>query len=124
MNVQSQNDITLEEHGSVVTLDMKGDINSYSEPFLMKAYEDATERGARKILIKVDSEGYVDSGGIAVLIQILALADSAKQTIAFTGLTKQIKKIFKMVGITRYANVYDSVENAVLTLTVESDRKS
>ena len=55
----------------------------------------------------------VQCGGIAVLIQILAQTKKNKQQISITGLSEHFKKIFNMVGITKFAKIYDSVEAAL-----------
>jgi len=70
--MQNKNEITLERQCSVVIFNIQGDITSFSEPFLNKAYAEANDQGASKILLNVDDGTYINSGGIAVLIQILA----------------------------------------------------
>ena len=110
---QHSNDINLEQHGAVTLFDIQGDLTSFSEPFLSEAYQNANTQGANKILLKIDKEAYINSGGIAVLIQILALSKRNNQNIGITGISDHFKKIFGMVGITKFADIHESVENAL-----------
>ena len=110
---QHSNDINLEQHGAVTLFDIQGDLTSFSEPFLSEAYQNANTQGANKILLKIDKEAYINSGGIAVLIQILALSKRNNQNIGITGVSEHFKKIFGMVGITKFADIHETVENAL-----------
>jgi anti-anti-sigma factor len=98
--MQQEIEIRLERLGSVTLFDIKGDMTVVSEPFLEEAYKNANDQGANKILLKFDQDAYINSGGIAVLIQLLAETNKNNQQIAITGLSNHFKKIFNMVGIT------------------------
>ena len=113
VDVLHRNRVRLEQHGSVTLLDIQGDITAFSEPFLNEAYKNAGNQGTSTILLKTERDIYINSGGIAVLIQILAQARQNNQPIGITGMSDHFKKIFRMVGITRFAKIYDTVEEAL-----------
>ena len=114
--MQNKNDIKLEKHGAVMLLDIEGDITAFSEPFLNEAYKNANDEGVGKILLRVGTDAYINSGGIAVLIQILAQTKRNNQTIGITGLSDHFQKIFKMVGITKFATIHSTTEEALEAL--------
>lgn len=116
--MQQENEIRIERHGAVTLLDIKGDITSFSEPFLNDAYKSANEQNTGKILLKFEKSAYINSGGIAVLIQILAQTKRNNQNIGITGLSDHFEKIFHMVGITKFAKIHDTVENALKAMSV------
>jgi anti-anti-sigma factor len=118
--MQNENKITIEKQAEVTILEIQGDVTAFSEPFLNDAYQTASNQGANKILLKMDQQAYINSGGIAVLIQILAQTKQKKQRIGITGISEHFKKIFNMVGITKFANIYTTVEDALETLSAES----
>jgi anti-anti-sigma factor len=107
------NEISFEHHGAVTLLDIQGDITSFSEPFLTEAYQNANDQGASNILLKIDTDAYINSGGIAVLIQILAQTKQNNQKIGIAGVSAHFKKIFSMVGISKFAKIHDTVESAI-----------
>ena len=108
-----ENEITVETQGPVTLFDIQGDVTSASEPFFNEAYHNADIGETSKILLKFDENAYINSGGIAVLIQLLAETNRNKQKIAITGLSDHFKKIFRMVGITKFATIYSSVDEAM-----------
>ena len=107
------NEITFEHHGAVTLLDIHGDITSFSETYLTEAYQNANDQGAGKILLKIGTDAYINSGGIAVLIQILSQSKQHNQKIAITGVSNHYKKILRMVGITKFAEIHDTVDSAI-----------
>ena len=107
------NEINSELHGAVTLLDIHGDITSFSEPFLTEAYRNANDQGASNILLKIDTDAYINSGGIAVLIQILSETKQNNQKIGIAGVSDHYKKILSMVGITKFAETHDTVEGAI-----------
>jgi len=111
--MQPKNEITTETRDAATLLRIKGDVTVFSEPFLKEAYLGATRQGANRILLVFDKESYINSGGIAVLIQILAEARKRSQVVGITGLSEHFKKIFNMVGITKFAKIYGSVEEGL-----------
>jgi anti-anti-sigma factor len=117
VEMQYTNEIKLEQRGSVTLLDIHGDITGFSEPFLNEAYKNADNQGASNILLKTERDIYINSGGIAVLIQILAQTKQNNQLIGITGISDHFKKIFSMVGITKFAKIYDTVDEALEKMT-------
>jgi anti-anti-sigma factor len=111
------NEIEIESLETVTVLDIKGDITAFSESSLGNAYQKVCEQGAGRIVINIEKEAYINSGGIAVLIQILAQTRRNDQRVAISGITEHFKKIFNMVGITKFAEIFDSTEAAVQALS-------
>ena len=115
--MQKEIEIRLETHEEVTLFDIKGDMTIVAEPFLEEAYKNASAQGTSKILLKFDQDAYINSGGIAVLIQLLAETRRNNQQIGITGLSDHFKKIFSMVGITKFARIYNTVEEGLENLS-------
>ena len=110
--MQPGNEITFETHDAILVLDIRGDITTASGPALNQAYKEACDRNAKYILLKIEKSAYVNSGGIALLIQILVQTQKNDQVIAVTGVSDHFKKIFQLVGITKFATIYESLDEA------------
>jgi anti-anti-sigma factor len=115
--MQEVNEIKLETQNAVTIMDIQGDVTAFSEPFLNEAYRNASDQGAQKILLKFDTNAYINSGGIAVLIQVLAQTQKNNQVIGIAGISDHFQKIFHMVGITKFAKIFNSVEDALQQMT-------
>jgi anti-anti-sigma factor len=111
--MEQQTQIALETVGDVTLFDIKGDVTALSESFLNEAYEKAIEQGVSKILLRFNKDAYINSGGIALLIQVLAETQKNNQKTAITGLSDHFKKIFNMVGITKFAKIYNTLDDAL-----------
>jgi len=117
--MQHNNEIKLEKKGGVIIFDIQGDLTSFSETSLNEAYQKVNDQDARKILLKIEEDAYINSGGIALLIQMMAQIKRNNQFVVITGISEHFKKIFSMVGITKFAKIYDTMEAALEAMAIE-----
>jgi anti-anti-sigma factor len=116
--MQPTNQFQLEQQNDVTLMHIQGDITAQSEPAINEAYKTADEQGAaQKIIIQFEEDVYINSGGIAVLIQILAHTHKKNQQIGIAGLSDHFKKIFNMVGISKFAGIYDTIEDGIAAMS-------
>jgi len=111
--MEVQNEIKVEKRGDVTLFDVSGDVNRFSEPFFKDAYAQVDSQETKQILLKFDEKTYFNSEGIKVLIQLLAETNRKQQQVGIVGLSDHFKKIFRMVGITKFAAIFDSVTEAL-----------
>ena len=90
-----------------------GDISSASKDTILGAYH-SLNGAARNVLLDFTGVDYINSSGIAIVIQMLLEAGQAgTQTIGIFGLSPHFQKVFTMVGINKYA-ILHADENAAL----------
>lgn len=88
---------------SVAVLAFTGDISSTSKDAILEGYHDLGQ-AAHKVLLDFKGVEYINSSGIAIIIQLLLEAHKAGQrTIGIVGLTPHFNKVFTMVGVAKYA---------------------
>ncbi len=122
--MEVQNEIKIEKRGDVTLFDVSGDVNRFSEPFFKDAYAQVDSQETRKILLMFHEKIYINSEGLKVLIQILAETNKNQQQVGIVGLSEHFKKIFRMVGITKFAKIFDSVKEAMESLTGSAEGSS
>ena len=105
--------VTVRTRGDVSIIDIKGDVTAQTGAPIEETYQKVTAGGATKLLLCFDKDSYINSGGIAVLIGIVSEGRKQGQVIRMTGLSAHFRKIFDMVGLTRYAQVFQSEETAL-----------
>ena len=88
----------------VNVLRFSGDISSTSRDSVLNAYGKVAKD--RPVLLDFCHVDYINSSGIAVVIQMMMAANKAGQEICAFGLTPHFQKVFTMVGITKYAKLY------------------
>jgi anti-anti-sigma factor len=103
--------------GSNVTiLAFSGDIASTSKDAIMEAYHGLTS-SASKVLLDFTGVDYINSSGIAIIIQVLLEASkSGERTIGIFGLTPHFNKVFTMVGVAKYATMSPDEATALAAL--------
>ena len=111
--MKENTDIKLLLQGDAAIMNIRGDITSYSESILKATYQQTLDQDARKVILKIEKSAYINSGGIALIIQTLYQTKENKQIAAIAGVSEHFKKIFDMVGITKFAEIYDTVEDAL-----------
>ena len=68
------------------------------------------------ILLDFSGVDYINSSGIALVIQLLIEASNSGQKVYAFGLSAHFTKVFTMVGITKYANLYATQAEALAAL--------
>ncbi len=111
MNKEIEVSISGKEEVSIINI--RGDVTAISGEAIEKAYQKVTQEGSKKILLYFDKEDYINSGGIAILIGIASESKKNGQVIRITGLSDHFQKIFSMVGLTKYTQIFPTEESAL-----------
>jgi anti-anti-sigma factor len=106
--------------GDVSVIDIRGDVTALAGQPIEDAYAGVSAAGAKKILVVFAADCYINSGGIAVLIGVLAQTKKKAQVVRITGLTPHFQKIFAMVGLTKYSQICPSEQAAVADLNASA----
>jgi anti-anti-sigma factor len=106
-------EISISKKNDVSIINIKGDVTAITGEAIENAYQKVSTEGAKKILLYFDKDDYINSGGIAILIGIASESMKNKQKIRITGLSSHFQKIFHMVGLTKYTEIFPSEESAL-----------
>jgi anti-anti-sigma factor len=106
-------EVTTETRGEVAVIGIKGDVTAITGESIEAAYQQVSTDGVRKVLLRFSEDCYINSGGIAILIGIASESRKKEQTVRITGLSPHFEKIFDMMGLTKYTEIYPSVEAAL-----------
>jgi anti-anti-sigma factor len=110
---KEKNEIHLRTEKNVTIMDIQGNVTSRSESFLSEAFEKASAEEATQIVVSFNENCSINGGGIAILIQLLSNSQRNNLEVAITGLSDNFKKVFEMVGITKFARIFDNQEDAI-----------
>lgn len=100
----------------VAVLRFEGDIASTSKDAVLGVYQSLPKESSRLVLLDFTSVDYINSSGIALIIQLLIEASRSAQTVCAFGLSAHFTKVFTMVGITKYARLFPTEGEALATL--------
>jgi len=100
----------------VTVLRFEGDIASTSKDAVLGAYQALPKSTVKLILLDFTKVDYINSSGIALVIQLLIEAANSGQKVCAFGLSAHFVKVFTMVGITKYAGLYPGQAEAMAAL--------
>jgi anti-anti-sigma factor len=106
-------EISLSNKNDVSIIHISGDVTVNTGEAIEDAYQKVSSDGAKKILLYFDKESYINSGGIAILIGIVSESRTKDQKIRTTGLSEHFQKIFHMVGLTKYTEIFPTEDSAL-----------
>lgn len=105
-NKVTQQQLTGASGQQITCLRFVGDVSSASKDAIVGTYQALDKASHKQILLDFKGVEYLNSSGIALVIQVLMEASKSGQTISICGLTPHFNKVFTMVGITKYAALY------------------
>ena len=100
----------------VTVLRFEGDIASTSKDAVLGTYQGLPKETAKLVLLDFTKGDYINSSGIALVIQMLIGAANSGQKVFAFGLSPHFTKVFTMVGITKYAGLFPSQPEALAAL--------
>ena len=100
----------------VAVLRFEGDIASTSKEAVLGTYQALPKQTAKLVLLDFSKVDYINSSGIALVIQMMIEASDSAQKIYAFGLSAHFTKVFTMVGITKYAGLFPTQAEAMAAL--------
>ena len=105
--------VSTSQEGDVAVINIKGDVTAVTGQVIKDAYQIDSVSGSRKVLLAFDKDCYINSGGLAFLIDIASECRKKDQKIHTSGLSEHFQKIFHMVGLTRCMSIFDTADSAM-----------
>lgn len=90
---------------SITALRFSGDITSASKETVVGTYQ-ALRPEVKRILLDLSKVEYINSSGIALIIQVLMEARRTGQSVQTFGLSDHFRKVFTMVGMAKYTELH------------------
>src|SRR5438270_10856264 len=115
-NKVSQQQLTGASGQPITCLRFSGDISSASKEAIVGTYPALDKASHKHTLLDFKGVEYLNSSGIALVIQVLMAANKSGQSIAICGLTPHFTKVFTTGGITNYATLHSDQAAAVAAL--------
>jgi anti-sigma B factor antagonist len=106
-------DITSRVEGDQHIISVKGEIDLYSSTMLREYIFTTLKQPPRVLIMDLDAVRYVDSSGIATMVEALQRANKSKTRFKVAGLSKNVLEVFELVKLETVFDIYESVEEAL-----------
>jgi anti-anti-sigma factor len=94
-----------------------GYINNLGGEAIAVAYKKAAQENAEIYLFDLADSRIVNSIGVSVLIELLEETIEKKGIMAFCSCAPIVLKTFQIMGISQYAQIFDTLDEALSKLT-------
>lgn len=105
--------VDLETGGGVPIMHIIGEITSESDEPIMNSFQQIPESSRSRIILNFTETTYINSAGIAILINLITKASESSGKIEFAGLNPHFRKVMDIVGLTEFVIIHDNLEKAL-----------
>ncbi|MEM7029300.1 MAG: STAS domain-containing protein [Chloroflexota bacterium] len=98
---------------NIAVINLAGDVTTFAEKAINEAYKKVSGSGSNNIIFNFRENDYINSAGIAILIGVVTEARKKNQRLIMAMPSSHFQKIFRMVGLTQYADIYSSLDEAI-----------
>ena len=99
--------------GPAVIIDLRGDVTNRGQDAIRSAYEEALQGEPERVFFNFGDTEYINTSGIAVLISLVIEAEKAGRKIGLFGMSTHYQKVFKLVRLPLFADMYESESEAL-----------
>ena len=103
-----------EQHGALVVA-FDGDIDLQSSPDARGVLLDAVGKG-QSILVDLSGVGYIDSSGVASLVESFQAARKAGQDLILVAVSDGAKRVLQLARLDKVFTICDTVEDGITAL--------
>lgn len=100
----------------VVICNINGDIDINSSPDIRKAFDELANAKQKKIVISLKDVSYIDSSGLATLVEMLKKAKGYGGRIKLSNLGDKVKGLFEITKLVKIFDIYETQEEAMASL--------
>ncbi|HXZ12715.1 MAG TPA: STAS domain-containing protein [Candidatus Sulfotelmatobacter sp.] len=107
-------DISTRQSGNATIVDVVGDITLYNSPEVRKVLLDLLkEKRKPRVIINMLSVKYIDSAGVASLVEGLKISRDLKSSFALYGLSRTAREVLELTRLIKVFEVYNNEEDAL-----------
>jgi anti-sigma B factor antagonist len=100
------------DNASIV--DVVGDITLYNTPEVRKILLDLLkEKRAKRVIVNLMNVKYIDSAGVASLVEGLKISRDMKSQFALFGLSRTTREVLELTRLLKVFEVHDTEEQAL-----------
>ena len=107
-------DISTREAGNATIVDITGDITLYNSPEVRRVLLDLLKaKRVPRVIVNLEKVKYIDSAGVASLVEGLKTSRDLKSGFALYGLSKMTREVLELTRLIKVFEVYDNEADAL-----------
>lgn len=109
--------IKQEEKNDILVCYMTGEIDINTSPQVKKVFDKLVEAKRKKIILNFKDISYIDSSGLATLVEILKGLRSYGGRLKLTNLSTKVRSLFEITKLEKLFEIVFEEEEAVKALS-------
>ena len=105
VEVRSQHEVTI--------IDCTGDVDLYSSPALREVLLEKIGCASASVLLNMTGVSYMDSSGIAMLVEALQLSRQSKARFGLYGLRSNARSVLELARLHKVFNLFEDEPEAL-----------
>lgn len=105
---------TREEQGAIV-VQLEGDVDLQSSPEARKVLLDTVGKGM-PILVDLSQVGYIDSSGVASLVESFQAARKAGQDLILVSVSDGAKRVLELARLDKVFTICDTLDDGIAAI--------
>jgi len=107
--------ISTRQSGNATILDINGDVTLYNSPEIRKVLMDSlNKKGTQRVIVNMSGVNYIDSAGVASLVEGLKISRDLKSSFALFGLSRTAREVLELTRLIKVFEVHNNEEEALL----------
>ena len=99
--------------GDVMVASVEGEIDINTSPQVKKAFDKIIRNKQEKIVINLEKEGYIDSSGLATLVELLKNFRNYGGKLVLCNLSSKVKSLFEITKLEKLFEIVNREEDAL-----------
>lgn len=105
--------VTVRNAENVSIIDCNGDVDLYTSNRLLQALQAEIRPGGGSVLVNMSGVGYIDSSGIAILVQGLQLSRETQTRFGLFGLRSNARSVLELARLHKVFNLFENEQEAL-----------
>jgi anti-sigma B factor antagonist len=107
-------EIATREAGNATIVDITGDITLYNSPEVRRVLLDLLKaKHVPRVIVNLEKVKYIDSAGVASLVEGLKTSRDLKSGFALYGLSKTTREVLELTRLIKVFEVHDNEADAL-----------
>tara|TARA_Y100001970_G_scaffold290200_1_gene422982 strand:+ start:352 stop:696 length:345 start_codon:yes stop_codon:yes gene_type:complete len=107
----------IEDKNGVIVISTSGYFNNVAGEAVLEIFNEKIDSGSKNFLVDMADSKVVNSIGVSILIEIIEKLQGVDGKLAFCNLAGIVEKTFNIMGLTKYCEIYDSIDSGVEKLS-------
>lgn len=99
--------------GEVVVLELSGEIDINTSPQVRKVFDRLIKQEIKKVLLNFAEVGYIDSSGLATLVEMLQRLRRLQGALRLCNLSEKVRGLFEITKLDKLFSIFANEEEAL-----------